>query len=73
MEGDSEGVHKRLTFCFDRGLEDRIEVVCELHTKLESIGHRGNSKYRFDRIYFSQGKAELFGNKVLIAHIGKHL
>ncbi|KUP31873.1 hypothetical protein AU385_13900 [Bacillus halotolerans] len=73
LEGDRESARSRFSFQFQNINGITVDVVCEPHTKLEGTGNKGDSKYRFDRIYFHQGNSTIEDGKVLIAHIGGHL
>lgn len=73
LEGDKESARSRFSFQFQNLKGIMVDVVCEPHTKLENTGTKGDSKYRFDRIYFHQGNLTIEDGKVLIAHIGGHL
>lgn len=73
LEGDRESARSRFSFQFQNVNGITVDVICEPHTKLEGTGIKGDSKYRFDRIYFHQGSSMIEDGKVLIAHIGAHL
>jgi len=75
MEGNAESARNRLSFNFRTDCTEASEItlVCEPHTKLESTNLPGDTEYRYDRIYFHPGRADILGGKVLIAHIGRHL
>jgi len=73
MQGNPKDAQKKLTYTFATKDGSQIDIVCEPHTKLEKSGHKGDGKYRFDRIYFHQGMENIENGKILVAHIGKHL
>ncbi|WP_409342859.1 hypothetical protein [Paenibacillus sp. MBLB4367] len=73
LEGDSDSAKRRFSFEFTKTSGGKIVLVCEPHTKLEGTGSSGDTKYRFDRIYFFQGEPSIHDGKILVAHIGEHL
>ncbi|MDO7787865.1 hypothetical protein [Desulforamulus aquiferis] len=73
LEGDSESARKRFTFDFESNNGETVRLKCEPHTKIDRTGLPGDSKFRFDRIYFHPGSDNIADGKILIAHIGKHL
>ena len=67
---------KKLEAIFDFvNVKGEIEhIFCELHIKLAYSDKKGDEKYNFNRIYFHEPYPTIFnGERVLIAHIGKHL
>jgi hypothetical protein len=73
LEGDAKEAKKRLTFSFESMNGEIVDIICEPHTKLEGLRKKGDSQYRFDRIYFHPGRPDIHDGKILVAHIGKHL
>lgn len=53
---------------------NRVPLFCELHIKLTQSDKKGDDKYEYNRIYFHEPHSSISeGEKILIAHIGKHL
>lgn len=73
LEGDAESAKRRFSFSFENYSNEIEELICEPHTKLENTGRPGDTKYRYDRIYFHVGENNIENEKILIAHIGGHL
>ena len=76
IETTNEGNAERrdaLSFTFITQDEQEIPVYCEPHMKLSGSDSRGDSSYRFNRIYFHPGKPEIADGKILVGHIGNHL
>ncbi|MGL5751406.1 MAG: hypothetical protein ACRCXT_12810 [Paraclostridium sp.] len=73
LEGNRKSTKSRLTFTFKDIKGNNINLVCEPHTKLDGNDKSGDTKFRFDRIYFHKGDNRIAENKVIIAHIGNHL
>jgi len=72
LEGDL-AKKQRLKFDFTNDQGQALTLICEPHTKLTQSGLPGDNTFRFDRIYFHQGKPDIAEGKILIAHIGEHL
>ncbi len=62
-----------LTFEFIDGNSNRVPVCCEPHLKLSRSDSTGDTHFYFNRIYFHEGKPNVDGGKILVAHIGNHL
>jgi len=63
------------TFALDQNKGGTEEVYCEPHMKLcYSDAYPGDKSYAKDRrIYFHEGKPNIYGGKILVGHIGEHL
>ena len=73
LEGNAASAKQRLEFNFLNSLGVDEKLICEPHTKLEGTNAPGDTKYRYDRIYFHEGRENIADGKTLIAHIGDHL
>lgn len=70
IEGDIRR-KKELTFDFINSSGQFENIYCELHLKLiyDDLGSYSQDR----RIYFQEGKLNIFGGKILVGHIGEHL
>lgn len=79
LEASPEGNAARkndFTFEFEYKVGEDIKkerICCEPHLKLSNADGAGNTHYYFNRIYFHEGKEYLYGGKILVGHIGRHL
>lgn len=62
-----------LTFEFIDDNSYPISICCEPHLKLGDDDLRGDTHFYYNRIYFHEGKPNVEGGRILVAHIGKHL
>lgn len=61
-------------FDFVNAKGEKVRIFCEMHIKLVQSDKIGDEKYEFNRIYFHEPYPGISnGERVLIAHIGKHL
>lgn len=61
-----------LTFEFIDESFNRVLVCCEPHLKLSKSDSTGDTHFYFNRIYFHEGRPNIEGGKILVAHIGNH-
>ena len=71
-EGDLQK-KKRLNFEFIDQSKNLVTVCCEPHIKLSNSDIDGDSHFYSNRIYFHEGRADIYSGRILVAHIGKHL
>lgn len=62
-----------LTFEFIDENSYPISICCEPHLKLGDDDLPGDTHFYYNRIYFHEGKPNVEGGRILVAHIGKHL
>ena len=62
-----------LTFEFIDDNSYPISICCEPHLKLGDDDLPGDTHFYYNRIYFHEGKPNVEGGRILVAHIGKHL
>ena len=62
-----------LTFEFIDENSNPISICCEPHLKLGKADMPGDTHFYYNRIYFHEGKPNVEGGRILVAHIGKHL
>ncbi|MCD4845904.1 MAG: hypothetical protein K8R25_15595 [Methanosarcinales archaeon] len=76
VDASAEGDTRRrssLTFDFIDENSNPISIYCEPHLKLGKNDLPGDTHFYFNRIYFHEGKPDVEGGRILVAHIGKHL
>lgn len=76
VDASAEGDTRRrslLTFKFNDENSNPILIYCEPHLKLGENDLPGDTHFYFNRIYFHEGKPDVEGERILVAHIGKHL
>lgn len=62
-----------MTFEFIDENSNPISICCEPHLKLGKADSLGDTHFYYNRIYFHEGKPNVEGGRILVAHIGKHL
>jgi hypothetical protein len=62
-----------LTFEFNDENSNPMSICCEPHLKLSKADMPGDTHFYYNRIYFHEGKPNVEGGRILVAHIGKHL
>ena len=76
VDASAEGDTRRrssLTFEFIDENSNPISIYCEPHLKLGKNDLPGDTHFYSNRIYFHEGKTDVEGGRILVAHIGKHL
>ncbi len=76
VDASAEGDTRRrssLTFEFIDKNSNPISIYCEPHLKLGKNDLPGDTHFYSNRIYFHEGKPDVEGGRILVAHIGKHL